>query len=118
MQTFMARWYEHQKHYDLGYLMEVILESQKDMPLDDIKGFIRALPVGILSRLLNQSKGQMTGLHALLSLEVKRRSRELNDYEIRFDPDHRLVVSFSPPDHRVRDGEALTFALREIFNGS
>lgn len=115
----MSRWYEHMKHHDLGYLIEVILESQHDLPLSDVKGFIRALPMTILSRLLNESKGPMTGLHALVACEVRRREGSLSDYDIRVDGARRLIVTFMPPQGaQGLSREPLTFALRDIFSGN
>lgn len=115
---FMMRWYEHMKHFDLAYLVEVILDAQKDLPLTEVKGFIRALPMTILSRLLNESRGQMTGLHALVACEVRRRDGELQDYDIRKDAFGKLIVSFTPPPDRRNTQSILSFSLRDIFAGT
>lgn len=113
LRSFMGNWYEAQKKQDLGILIEIILEGQ-DVSVEDLKGFVRALPRSIINRILGELQGQATGLHALLSIEALHRDGSLrNDYTLRIDMNKKLVVSFHP---KQEDG-SLTFTLQELFPG-
>lgn len=113
VRQFMSNWYEAQKKQDLGVLVEIILEGQ-DVSVEDLKGFVRALPRSIVNRILGELRGQATGLHALLSIEALHRDGSLrDDYTLRIDMNKKLVVSFHP---KQEEG-SLSFTLQELFAG-
>lgn len=116
LRMFMSEWYENQRKHDLGVLLEIILDGQKDLPIEEIRGFIQALPRRLIDRILKELRGQATGLHALLSLEVRRRDGLLRDYTLSYDADKRVVVTFVPMDNQNPNRDAITFTLREIFS--
>lgn len=110
---FMSHWYEAHKKQDIGILIEIILEGQ-DAPVEEVKGFVRALPRSIINRILGELKGQATGLHALFSVEAHWRDGTLEeDFTIRKGMDGKIVVSFHPKE----SPEPLSFVLSNLFQG-
>lgn len=118
VRLFMEEWYDEARKHGIGDLIEVVLDSDRDIPILELRGFVRALPRTTIDRVLRSAAGQARGLHALLACEAKRRDGELDDYELTRDQSGRLVVSFIPHDEgRNPNRDAIVFTLREIFAG-
>lgn len=106
--------YEEQSRQDVSLLIQLFLESSS-LPAEDAKGFLRALPRGVINRILKELGNSKSGLHALLSIEALWRDRSLDrDYEVRRDPDGKLVISFHPREV----GYPLSFRLKDLFESA
>lgn len=113
-QVFLDNWYENLRQEGPSALIELILDG-KDLSVVELKGFVRALPVQLLERIIKdrglESKGG--GIHVLLAVEYLHRTRRLNqDYELRRDLDGKLLLVTYPSG---LDGQELTVRLDEIF---
>ena len=99
-QAFVHALVDEQKKQDSTVLIQLFLESATSLAPDDLRGFLRALPRDMINRILIGLESQPhTGLQALLSIEALWRDRSLDrDYEIRREPDGKLVVSFFPSE--------------------
>lgn len=92
-------------------MIEIILSAQH-IPAPELKGFVRAIPITLLRRVLESHLGaQAGGIHALLSLEVMVREGRENDYTLTALSDG-IEVSVRV---RARDNEVLAFRLDESF---
>jgi hypothetical protein len=107
--------YEEQRKQDVSLLVQLFLEGAESLSPDEIKGFIQALPRPLINGILARMGNQRSGLHALLSVEALWRDRgsEEPGYDLRRDHEGKLVVTFYPKEV----GEAVTFRLRELFEG-
>jgi hypothetical protein len=113
---FLTQWLEAQKNTDISLVIQLFLEGPK-VPSEDVKGFIRALPLDVLHRIHlrmeAQPDQQRSGLHALLSVEQLFREGVLqDDYELSRDLAGTLVVTMYPAGH----SGPLNFRLRELFS--
>lgn len=112
MQTYTQVLLEEQQKRDVTSVIQVFLESTELAP-EDAKDFLRSLPRAMINRILTRLEGQPhSGLQALLSIEALWRDRSLDrDYEVRRDPNGKLVVTIYP---REEPG-GLRFFLRELL---
>ncbi len=119
LQKFLSRWYEELRTVDFSTLIAVILEG-KDVPLPELKEFVRALPGTLLERLVGPERQETlptrTGaIHALLAIEYHFRKNRITmqrDYELRRDlTDDMLTVTLYPAS-----GGEITFRLDEKFD--
>lgn len=114
VELFLKNWYEDLRRRDVSSLVEVVLEGQT-LPVEELKGFIRALPKSLLDRVLKEGGlGSVgSGIHGLLAVEWHFRQASGRDYELRRDPtDDKLVVTAYP---NSLNGGAITFRLDEKF---
>lgn len=83
--TALKRWYDGIRQQDLAGLIEIVLEGQQNrMTPDELTGFLQALPISLLTRILENAVTETTGtgVHMLLALEKNRRSSG-QKYELR-----------------------------------
>lgn len=73
---FMQEWRAVLSDTNLAGLLGVVL-STDGLTADELTGFIRALPQSVLERIAASAVNPATGTHALVSLEVLRRSHDL-----------------------------------------
>lgn len=111
IEIFMQKWFEHLRSQDLAGLIEVVLEGQHLSP-NEMKGFLMALPQGLLERITNAAIGTVTGVHALVAFEVHRRKRNITDYSL-IKEGQRTRVDFQDPIRRL----TVSFYLDEAFEG-
>lgn len=115
--AFLDHWYEEIRHGDLVSLIAVILEG-RNIPVGELKGFIRALPDTLLERVVQNPGPKASGIQALLAIEhdFRRTGRSAErDYDLHADPLRGgLSVTFRPPR---AGGEAVTFNLGDNFEG-
>lgn len=114
---FMARWVESLKGYNLAGLIEVILDGQ-DLEPDEMKGFIRAIPRSVISRICDSEVGTWTGVHALMGVEnAWRRGQLQEDYILARDPGsgNRIFFEFKPSNrpNPSENGKGVRFYLDE-----
>jgi len=115
MKLFAHALYEEQRRQDATFLIQLFLDGTGDLPSEDVKGFLQALPREVLERILARLEGTGHGLHALLSLELLWRDELLEqDYELKRDQDGKIVVTFYPKEV----SEALSFRLRDLFENT
>lgn len=100
VRTFMNSWREGLKSHDLAGLIELVLAGQ-DLPLDDLRGFVRALPLTLLERVAHSAVGSASGVHGLMAIEHARRSGRLREYTLGQDSG-RLYAEFSHQGSEVR----------------
>ena len=79
--TFLTNWRAGLRDQSILGLIEVILEDDALTP-EELKNFLKALPFSLLSRLVDHVSGNATGVHAILAIEMRRRSSQLPDYDI------------------------------------
>ncbi len=113
----VAKFWEHlttgAKAIDTVGLIEIILSTQ-NLPAQELKVFVRALPRTLLDRLIQSQLGaQAGGIHALLALEVMVRDGHENDYKLTTLPSGGVEVAIQP---RAKQGQQLTFRLSETFS--
>lgn len=114
VQCFLEAWYEELRQGDTVSLIGVVLDG-KDLTVEELKGFVAALPASLLQRICDFPTPHASGVQALLAVEHLRRQKLAPDYLLRRDPfDDKLMVTFYPPQAR---GEAVTFKLDETFEG-
>lgn len=114
LQLFMRHWYEELRRQDSASLVGLVLGGQ-DMTPEELKGFIRALPLSLLKRIAKEGLvgGLASGTHALLAVEADFRENAGRDYELRRDGlDGKLLVTMYPA--RL-NGAPLSFKLDEKF---
>ncbi len=111
VEIFMRKWFEHLRSQDLAGLIEVVLEGQHLSP-NEMKGFLTALPEGLLERIQKASIGTVTGVHALIAFELHRRKRSITDYTLTKEG-QRTRVEFRDPGR----GVPISFYLDEAFEG-
>ncbi len=115
IRCFLEAWYDelHQGG-DTVSLIGVVLAG-KDMTVDELKGFVQALPATLIERICLFPSPKASGLQALLAMENHRRKGEIPDYALSRDPtDGTLVVSFRPAGVL---GALISFKLDETFEG-
>lgn len=114
LQLFMKHWYEELRHQDSASLVGLVLGGQ-DLSAEEMKGFLRALPLSLLKRIAKQGLigGLASGVHALLAVEADFRENGGRDFELRRDGlDGKLAVTVYPA--RLM-GAPMTFKLDEKF---
>jgi hypothetical protein len=119
LQKFLNRWYDELRTVDFSTLIAVILEG-KEIPVSELKEFVRALPGTLLERLVGPERQEAlptrTGaIHALLAVEYHFRNNRLTmrrDYELQRDlTDDMLTVTVYTAMDAV-----ITFRLDERFD--
>lgn len=113
VQCFLEAWYEELQQGDTVSLIGVVLAS-RDLTVDELKGFVQALPTSLLQRICDFPSPSASGLQALLAIEAARRKKLAPDYVLSRDLDGNLVVTFYPPQAA---GRAVSFTLDETFEG-
>lgn len=88
---FVSRWRDIVRRQNLAALMEIVLEKQGLTP-DEMREFVTALPLSILTKVAQSTNEGATGIHALLALEFVRRNHG-PDYRI-FSVGLRTRVTF------------------------
>jgi len=100
VKVFMNSWREGLKSHDLAGLIELVLVGQ-NLPLDDLRGFVRALPSSLLERVARSAVGGASGLHGLMGIEHARRAGHLQEYTLGQDAG-RLFAEFGHQGQEVR----------------
>ena len=114
VQIFLEAWYDELRQGDTVSLIGVVLEG-RDLTLEELKGFVQALPRSLLQRICDFPGPRASGLQALLAIENERRKNNGPDYLLSRDPaDGKLIVTFYPT---AALGRAVTFKLDETFEG-
>lgn len=114
VQVFLEAWYDELRQGDTVSLIGVVMEG-RDLSVEELKGFVSALPASLLQRICDFPTPRASGLQALLAIEHERRKGNAPDYLLSRDPlDGKLVVTFYPPPAA---GRAITFKLDETFEG-
>jgi len=108
VKMFLKKWQGELRTQNLAGLIEIVLEGQSLSP-DELQGFLRALPMSLLTRIAESVVGSATGTHALMSLEYIRRTAG-NPYTIGAIG-HRIWAEFAHP----RTREVVRFFLDEEF---
>src|SRR5574338_358920 len=114
VELFLKNWYEDLRHRDPASLVEVVLAGHT-IPVEELKGFVRALPLSLVERIVKQGglSDSGSGIHALLAVEWHHRQQKGVDYQLHRDPmDSKLVVTTFPAK---LGGRPLTFRLDEKF---
>lgn len=109
VQLFMRKWREALTHQNLTGLIEIVLEGQ-NLSVDEIRGFVQALPVSILQRIAQSAADSASGTHGLMSLEYLRRTAGVT--YILGTQGARIWAEFSHP----RTKETVRFFLDEAFS--
>ena len=100
------------KAIDLAGMIESILMMQ-GLPADDLKTFLRAIPIGVIKRITESPFGETgKGIHALMALELMVRSNQENDYTLTGILSGGIEVAVTPR----RASGRLTFTLEESFS--
>lgn len=114
VQLFLEAWYDELRQGDTVSLIGVVMEG-RDLTVEELKGFVTALPASLLQRITEFPSPRASGLQALLAIEHERRKGNAPDYLLSRDPlDGKLVVTFYPA---MAGGRAVTFKLDETFEG-
>jgi hypothetical protein len=109
--TFMEKWFEGLRSQDLSGLIEIVLEGQNHkMTPAEMLGFVHALPISVIEKIVATAIGSGTGIHALMALEKHRRTGGGPTYVIE-TISGQVMVRF---DHPGR-GE-VQFSLYDTFN--
>lgn len=108
---FMEKWHDELRSQNIAGLIEIILEAQ-DLSPTDMKGFIQALPLNLLDRILDSAIGLVPGVHGLIAIERALRARNIRDYTLGKEG-ARTYVSFFEPNRQV----PVKFYLDEWFEG-
>jgi hypothetical protein len=111
---FVNEWIEEVRRGDLSSLIGMVIEA-KDLPIDELKAFVRSLPTTLLTRAVTAIGEKATGVEALLAIEETRRTGALGDYKLTRDSDGTLRVSFADPRS---NGTPVEFRLDENFAGN
>jgi hypothetical protein len=112
IETFLKHWHNDLRSRDAASLVEIVLEGQT-MPVEELKAFVRALPMGLIERVVKDGGlgDAASGIHALLAVEWHHRNHRGRDYELQRDHlTGKLVVTAYPA--RLH-GEPLVFQLDE-----
>lgn len=107
--NFMKSWHQQLRGVGLPGLIEIVLEGQQ-LPPQEMKGFMEALPTSFLRRVAESAVGSASGTHGLVALEYHRRMGAISSYEMGEDKG-RVWVRFAPSP-----GISLTFFLDEPFD--
>jgi hypothetical protein len=102
------------KQRDTVNLIEIVL-SDHALSIDELKGFVRALPQTLLKRIVIQGAAMESvhGIHGLLAIELAHReSSTERDYTLRKIGNTLEVTLY--PTHL--NGKAVTFTLDENFD--
>lgn len=109
VRVFMEKWYEGLRGQNLAGLLELVLEGQ-NLPLPELKGFVQALPVTMLERVVRSAVGSTgSGVHLILAMELHMRQRNITDYTLDREAG-RLFIEFVDPK---RDAH-IKFFLDEV----
>jgi hypothetical protein len=108
---FMEEWNNSLKSQNLAGLIELVLEAQ-DLSPAEMRGFLQALPISLIDRMLKSSIGTVPGVHALVALEKHMRTRLIRDYTLSKEG-LRIKVDFIDPVRNL----PLSFYLDEAFQG-
>lgn len=109
IKIFMEKWYEGMRGQNLAGLLELVLEGQ-DLPLSELKGFVQALPVSMLERVVRSAVGSSgSGIHLVMAMELHMRQRNITDYTLDREAG-RLFIEFVDPK---RDAH-IKFFLDEV----
>ncbi len=96
---FMEKWYEGLRGQNLSGLIELVLQGQQ-LPPDELKGFVQALPSSLLKRIVESAIGATgvygNGLHALMAIELHLRSQNIRQYQLT-QMGMRLHIEFHDP---------------------
>ena len=115
VKIFMAKWREGLKEQDLACLIEIVLEGQS-LPLNELQGFVRALPSPLLERIAKSALGRKaTGTHGLMALEHAQRTGLLNDYVLGQDSGKLYAEFTHPRSPGEPGGERIRFYLDDEF---
>ncbi len=114
VEVFLKNWYDDLRGREPATLVAVVLEGQS-LPIEELKGFVRALPLTLLQRIVEQGSMGRTasGVHALLAFEYHYRQHRGRDYELRRDIHNKLIVTGYP---NALNGQPLEFNLEEMFD--
>lgn len=94
--VFMEKWYEGLRGQNLAGLMELVLEGQ-NLPLPELKGFVRALPATLLEQVTRSAIGSSaSGIHLILAMELHMRRRGIEDYTLDREAG-LLFIEFTDP---------------------
>jgi len=114
VKTFMEKWREGLKGQDLAGLIEIVLEGQS-LPLEELRGFVRALPTALLERVARSALGAASGTHGLMAIEHARRAGSLRDYTLGQDSG-RLYAEFTHSHTQEgEEGNTVRFYLDDEF---
>lgn len=108
---FMEEWNNSLKSQNLAGLIELVLEAQ-DLSPSEMRGFLQALPLSLIDRMLDSSIGTVPGVHALVALEKHMRTKSIRDYTLSKEG-LRIRVDFIDPVRQI----PLSFYLDEAFQG-
>lgn len=109
VQTFLKHWKKALVDQNLTGLVEVVLEGQK-LNADEMKGFVRALPMSLLEKIAQSAVGTPTGTHVLMSIELLRRQGKAPDY-LMGSEGRRVWVEFVHPERQ----QTVRFFTDETF---
>jgi len=108
--AYMRHWYDAYRTQDVAGLVEFIIDGLQ-LPPSELKGMMRAFPRSLIERVVKGVTLAGTGTHALFALEWHYREGNLPmDYEIYREADEKTRVRV------MRNGEAITITLDEVFN--
>lgn len=108
---FIQHWHEAMRQTDMAGLVEVILDGQS-LTVDELKGFVRALPMSLVQRIVESGMSLATGVHALMAVEFQfRRGHMPRDYALSRDLAQNLVIAFTDKE----SGREVKFKLTEKF---
>jgi hypothetical protein len=111
IQLFIETLLTHLRVQTMTTLFEIILEGQR-LSADELKGFVRALPLGVIERAVREgSFGEATGIHALLAVEYHHRMSGDRDYMLSNTGEGLQVTTYPA---RL-GGKTLSFKLDERF---
>ena len=115
VRVFMEKWREGLKGSDLAGLIEIVLEGQS-LPLEELRGFVRALPTPLLERVAKSALGAASGTHGLMAIEHARRAGTLRNYTLGQDSG-KLYAEFTHPQAEgEQEGETIRFYLNDEFH--
>lgn len=109
---FMGKLYQRLKGEELAGLIEIVLEGQ-NLPPDELKGFVRALPESLLKKIVESVVGTANGVHALMAIELTHRNGNLSeDYTMHQRSDGRIYISVPQ-----KNNEIVNIYLDDKFEG-
>jgi len=115
VKVFMEKWREGLKGADLAGLVEIVLEGQ-NLPLEELRGFVRALPTPLLERVAKSALGTASGTHGLMAIEHARRNGSLRDYTLGQDSGKLYAEFTHPREPGGQEGETIRFYLDDEFH--
>lgn len=106
---FIRHWYAAYRNQDVAGLVEFMMDGL-NLPTDELKGLMRALPRSLIDRVVSGVDGTGSGIHALFALEWHFREHNLREDYTLYRDDECLKVRV------IRDGQAITITLAEKFD--